>query len=267
MFLWEKRLQCAESSVNLEGKMPQAAGKFMTRTSIAIAIAIATLSGLLALSASDCWAQEQTIWKFDNLSRIGGLTPKVEGAPQLVDSPVGKAVRFNGTDTALLFPSRPLVGAKTFTIEAIFRPEGGDFQQRWMHIAQTDLTTDMDANPGGTSDPNPRFMFEIRVVKDQWYLDSFVNSKAGNLALIFPEKLHPIGPWYAVAQTYDGTTYRSYVNGVLEGEGDVAFSPHGLGHMMVGVRMNHVNWFKGSVAEARFTTRALSPSELLKVPN
>jgi hypothetical protein len=229
--------------------------------------ATATLLGLLAFSARNSWAQEQTVWKFDNLSQIGGLTPRVEGAPRLVDSPVGKAVQFNGSDTGLFFPGRPLVGAKTFTIEAIFRPEGGDFQQRWMHIAQTDSTTGLDANPGGTNDPNPRFMFEIRVVKDQWYLDAFVSSASGTLALIFPEKLYPIGPWYAVAQSYDGTTYRSYVNGVLQGEGDVTFTPHGPGHMMLGVRMNHVNWFKGSVAEARFTSRALSPGEFLKVPN
>jgi hypothetical protein len=226
----------------------------------------ATLLLILALAASDSWAQEQTLWKFDNLSHIGGLTPKVEGSPRLVDSPVGKAVQFNGTDTGLFFPGRPLVGAKTFTIEAIFRPEGGEFQQRWMHIAETDPKSGLDANPGGTDDPNPRFMFEIRVVKDQWYLDAFVNSASGSKALIFPEKLHPIGPWYAVEQTYDGKTYRAYVNGVLEGEDDVGFTPHGPGHMMVGVRMNHVNWFKGSVAEARFSTRALSPGEFLKVP-
>jgi hypothetical protein len=229
-------------------------------------IAVAAFLGAMALSASDSWAQEQTVWKFNNLSRIGGLTPKVEGAPQLVYSPVGKAVQFNGTDTGLFFPGRPLVGAKTFTIEAIFRPEGGEFQQRWMHIAETDPKTGLDANPGGTADPNPRFMFEIRVVKDQWYLDAFVNSKAGSKALAFPEKLHAVGPWYAVEQTYDGKTYRSYVNGVLEGEGEVGFTPHAAGHMMVGVRMNHVNYFKGSVAEARFTTRALSPREFLKVP-
>jgi len=232
-------------------------------------IKIAALLGMLAISASGAsaqGAQEQRLWKFNNLSRIGGIVPKVEGAPQLVDSPVGKAVQFNGADTALFFPGRPLVGAKTFTIEAIFRPEGGEFQQRWMHIAETDPKTGLDANPGGTSDPNPRFMFEIRVVKDQWYLDAFVNSKAGSKPLIDPQKLHPVGPWYAVEQTYDGKTYRSYVNGVLEGEGDVAFEPHGPGHMMVGVRMNHVNWFKGSVAEARFTARALKPGEFLKVP-
>jgi len=230
-------------------------------------IGTAALVGILAFAASDARAQEQAVWKFNNLSHIGGLTPKVEGSPRLVDSPVGKAVQFNGTDTGLFFPGRPLVGARTFTIEAIFRPEGGEFQQRWMHIAETDPKTGLDANPGGTNDPNPRFMFEIRVVKDQWYLDAFVNSASGSKALIFPEKLHRIGPWYAVEQTYDGKTYRSYVNGVLEGEDDVAFTPHGPGHMMVGVRMNHVNYFKGSVAEARFTTRALNPGEFLKVPH
>ena len=85
-------------------------------------------------------------------------------------------------------------------------------------------------------------------------------------APIDPKKTHPVGPWYAVAQTYDGKTFRSYVNGVLENEADVAFTPHGAGHMMVGVRMNHVNWFKGSVAQARFTERALGPEEFLKVP-
>ena len=209
---------------------------------------------------------KQSVWKFDNLKRIGGLSPKVEGSPQLVDSPVGKAVQFNGKDTALLFPSRPLVGAKAFTIEAVFRPEGGDFQQRWMHIAETDPATGQDANPNGTADPNPRFMFEVRVVKDQWYLDAFVQSKAGSKALAFPEKLHPINQWYAVEQTYDGKTYRSYVNGVLEGEADVAFTPHGPGHIMVGVRMNHVNYFKGSVALARFTDKALAPSAFIKLP-
>jgi hypothetical protein len=234
----------------------------MSRCSIAIAVTL----GMLAISASDSWAQDGKVFKFDNLSRIGGMTPKVEGAPQLVDSPVGKAVQFNGKDTGLFFPGRPLVGAKTFTIEAIFRPEGGAFEQRWMHIAETDPKTGLDANPSGTGDPNPRFMFEVRVKDGQWYLDAFVNSAAGSKALIDPKKTHPINQWYAVEQTYDGKTYRSYVNGVLENEADVAFTPHGAGHMMVGVRMNRVNYFQGSVAEARYTDRALSPSEFLKVP-
>ena len=230
----------------------------MSRCSMALAV---LLAGTAAAQAAP-----QRVWKFDNLSHIGGLTPKVEGGPQLVDSPIGKALQFNGKDDALFFDDRPLVGAKTFTIEGLFRPEGGAFEQRWMHVVETDPTTGLDAAPKGTSDPNPRFMFEVRVKDDAWYLDAFVNSKAGSKALIDPARTHPIGPWYAVQQTYDGKTYRTYVNGVLETEGEVGFIPHGAGHVMVGVRINHVNWFKGSVAEIRFTPRALKPGEFLKVP-
>ena len=109
-------------------------------------------------------------------------------------------------------------------------------------------------------------MAGYRYLEQMNWLDAFINSASGSKALIDPTKTHPANQWYAVAQTYDGKTYRSYVNGVLEGEADVAFTPHGPGHMMVGVRMNHVNWFKGSVAEARFTDRALAPREFLKVP-
>ena len=69
-----------------------------------------------------------------------------------------------------------------------------------------------------------------------------------------------------MAQSYDDKTYRMYVDGVLEGESEVAFTPHGPGHVMVGVRINHVNWFKGSVALARFTDAALPPEKLLKLP-
>jgi Concanavalin A-like lectin/glucanases superfamily len=229
-------------------------------------IAVAALLGALAFSASDSWAQ-QTLWKFNNLERIGGFAPKVEGHPALVDSPVGKAVDFNGVDDALFFPGRPLVGAKAFSIEVIFKPEGGALEQRFMHIAETDPATGLDAASKGTSDTNPRFMFEIRVKDGVWWLDAFVNSKAGSKALIDPAKSHPVGAWYAVEQTYDGKTYRSYVNGVLENEAEVPFTPHGPGHMMVGVRMNHVNYFHGAIAQARFSTRALRPGEFMKVAN
>ena len=41
-------------------------------------IRIAALFGILAFSASGASAQDQTLWKFNNLSQIGGLSPKVE---------------------------------------------------------------------------------------------------------------------------------------------------------------------------------------------
>lgn len=226
----------------------------------------------LALVAAQPALAEQVTWRFDNLARIGGMAPKVEGKPALVDSPLGKAVKFNGKDDALLLPARPLVGARTFTVEALFRPDGGAFEQRWMHVAETNPATGKDTEgkdgqPAAT-DANPRFMFEIRVKDGGWYLDTFVNSKGGSQALIDPQKLHPLGRWYAVAQTYDGHTYRAYVDGVLQGEAVVPnFTPHGPGRVMIGTRMNHVNYFHGAVAAARFTDRALSPAEFLKASN
>jgi hypothetical protein len=234
------------------------------RRNVIIAFIAAVLAVQPAIAA-------QTLWRFDNLTRIGGMAPKLEGKPALVDSPLGKAVAFNGKDDALLLPGRPLVGAKTFTIEAIFRPDGGAFEQRWMHIAETNPATgkDTEGKQGqpATTDGNGRFMFEIRVKDGNWYLDTFVNSKGGSQALIDPKKLHPLGHWYAVAQTYDGHFYRAYVDGVLQGEAVVAkFVPHGPGRVMVGTRMNHVNYFHGAVAQARFTDKALVPAQLLKAP-
>ena len=55
-----------------------------------------------------------------------------------------------------------------------------------------------------------------------------------NQALMFAEKLHPIGPWYHVAQVFDGKMYRSYVNGELQGEAAVAFKAQGPGRTSVG---------------------------------
>ena len=228
--------------------------------------------GLLTATAE---GQDQSLWKFDNLARIGGQVPKVEGKPMLVDSPVGKAIELNGKDNGLTFANRPLVGATSFTIEAVIRPEGGeDGSQRILHIAQTDPATGLDARPDytGHNDPNPRIMTEARVGKGQWYLHVYIRSKSGPQALNSTKTPHPFGAWYVVAQTYDGKTYRSYVNGVLEGQADIAFTPQqGPGSMSVGTREGQSNfvqgsYFKGAIAEVRFSPRALAPAELLKLP-
>ena len=84
-----------------------------------------------------------------------------------------------------------------------------------------------------------------------------------NKALMFPDKLHPIGEWYHVAQTFDGKTFRSYVNGELQGEADIAFTRQGEGAASVGTRINRRNYFHGAVRQARFTPRALAPDQFI----
>jgi Concanavalin A-like lectin/glucanases superfamily len=201
------------------------------------------------------------------LDTIGGLTPTVEGHPRIIDSPAGKAVEFDGVGDSLLIEQHPLAGAETFTFEAIFRPDGGASQQRWFHLAEIDPKTGLATSvEKTTTEPNPRLLFEIRVVdENQWYLDAFINGPGYNKALMFADKRHPIGQWYHVAQVYDGRWYHSYVNGELQGEAEVAFKPQGPGRASVGVRMNKVNYFHGAIAKARFTSAALPVAEFMTV--
>ncbi len=208
---------------------------------------------LLALAAvSLVSATDDELWTFDRLDRIGGHRTTVLGNPRVIDTPLGKAVEFDGVDAALVVDVHPLAGAATFTWEAIFRPDGGEPAQRWFHLQQD-----------GSDD---RMLFELRIVDNRWYFDSYVHSGANEKALIDRERLHALGAWYHVAAVYDGREFRNYVNGVQEGSAEIHFDPQGEGRSSVGVRMNLVNYFKGAIRLARFTRRALSPAEFLQLP-
>lgn len=198
------------------------------------------------------------IWKFDRLEAIGGHKTVVEGRPQLIPTAAGKAVLVNGADDVIFIENHPLAGASTFTIEAVFRPDGGVFEQRWLHLAEAD--------PVNGDAQSPRTLFEVRVVEDKWYLDAFTTGPGYNKALVVPEKTFPVGRWYAVQQSFDGKIYRSYVDGVLQDEAAIDFKPHGPGRTSVGMRINKVTPFKGAVLQARFTPRALGPADFLPLP-
>lgn len=201
-------------------------------------------------------ASAQTVWTFDRLDRIGGIAPHIEGQPEIIATPIGKATQFDGVDDALFLDTHPLAGARTFTIEAVFRPDGGAFEQRWLHLAENGP----DGKPGDT-----RLMFEIRVVGNSWYLDAFANGPGYKQTLVFPHTLYPVGQWYSVAQSFDGKTYRAYVDGILQGEAEIAFVPQGKGQTSAGTRINRRNYFHGAIRMARFTRRALRPTEFLKL--
>jgi hypothetical protein len=196
------------------------------------------------------------VWTFDRLRRIGNYPTSVEGHPRIVETPVGKAVEFNGTDDALFIERHPLAEAETFTWEMIFRPdEGGKPEQRVFHLQERDSSR---------ADTLNRMLFEIRVQGSEWFLDSFVNSAGGPKALLNTGKLHPLGRWYHVAQVYDGREYRNYVDGVLENSADVRYAPQHDGHSSAGVRINRKDYFKGAIRQVKFTHGALKPEEFLE---
>ncbi|HTP34133.1 MAG TPA: LamG domain-containing protein [Candidatus Acidoferrales bacterium] len=201
-------------------------------------------------------APAQETWTFDRLQVIGGHPAVVAGHPRVIDTPGGKAVEFNGVDDALFLDVHPLAGAEAFTWEAIFRPDGGNAEQRWFHLEESPAT--------GAGSGN-RMLFEIRVIDGRWCLDAFNKSGTAQKALLNRAHLHELGRWHHVAAVYDGTEFRSYVDGELDGAAQIKLSPQGPGRTSVGVRLNKVYYFKGAVRIARFTRRALPPSEFLKL--
>jgi hypothetical protein len=205
---------------------------------------------LAGLSVPGEAGERAVTWTFDRIDRVGGLRTTVLGHPRVERTPLGKATVFDGVGDALYLGVHPLAGARAFTIEALIRPDGGAFEQRWMHLASDDPAD------------QTRIMFEIRVVPQGWYLDSFIKGAGYAQVLIDPARTHPLGQWHHVAQTFDGVTYRAWVDGVLEGEAKVAgFTPQAPGKTAIGVRYNRVNFFHGALRMARFTPRALGPAD------
>jgi putative heme-binding domain-containing protein len=220
---------------------------------------VAYMASLQPKRSPRAGAREQAVvWIFDRLENIGGHRTTVLGRPRVIDSPVGKALEFDGVGDALLIDNHPLAGAERFTWEAIFRPDGGATEQRWFHLSEQD--------PATGADTDNRMLFEIRVAGDRWFLDSYNQSGSASKALMNRQALHPLGAWYHVASVYDGEEFRNYVDGVQEGAAPLRLAPHGPGHASVGARINKVFYFKGAVRLARFTRSALPPSAFLPAP-
>ena len=200
-------------------------------------------------------------WRFDNLSRIGGHPVALLGHPQLIDTPWGRAVQFDGKADGLFLDAFPLAGATAYTWEVVFRPDAdGAEEQRFFHM--------QEQNPVTGQDTTNRLLTEIRLHGNQWCLDSHGTSMPSRATILVCDAahLHPAGQWYRVATVYDGHTLRNYVDGQLQGEAEFALAPMLGGRTSVGIRINSAYPFKGAVLAARMTPRALAPAEFLPWP-
>jgi hypothetical protein len=220
---------------------------------------LASLVLSLTTGLAAAQSPKEQVWRFDRLDAINGHPTHVLGHPQLIETPYGKAVQFNGVDDGLFVDNHPLAGASAYTWEVIFRPDAdGAEAQRFFHLQEQD--------PATGKDTNNRMLFEVRIVDGQWCLDSFASSAESNRTLLNCKLLHPLGKWYRVTAVYDGKTLRNYVDDEVQGEGPLDLKPQMPGHSSIGVRINKVYWFKGAILMARMTPRALQPDEFLKLP-
>src|SRR5262245_4352462 len=150
-------------------------------------LALATLAVISVMPAA-C----QEVWVFDRLDQIGGHATTVLGHPRLIDTPIGKAIEFNGVDDGLFLDIHPLAGAATFTWEAIFRPDGGNVEQRWFHLEE---------NPATGLDSNNRMLFELRVVDGRWCLDALNKTGAASQAVLKHTHIDTLGERDSTAYT------------------------------------------------------------------
>ena len=201
----------------------------------------------------------QEVWRFDQIASLGGHPTEVLGHPEVIETEYGKAVHFNGAGDALFVGVHPLAGAATWTWEMIFRPDAdGAPAQRIFHLQVKDAATGVDTRD--------RMLFEIRVVKGQWCLDSFAQSGTQRATLLNCEKLHPLGQWARVTAVYDGNVLRNYVADELQGEARLTLEPQGQGHTSMGTRIDQRDYFKGAILEARFTREALGVPDFFRMP-
>jgi Concanavalin A-like lectin/glucanases superfamily len=202
---------------------------------------------------------KQVTWRFEDVTSLGGHATKVLGHPQVIETPMGKAIAFHGVDDALFVDVHPLAGAETWTWEMIFKPDAdGGAEQRIFHLQSIDPATGNDV-------VDERMLFEIRIRDGQWCLDSFATSGGQSKALLNCEKRYPFGRWYRVTTVYDGKMLKNYVGDELQGEGEVKLVPQRPGRSSAGVRINLVDHYKGAIYSTRFTRSALGVGEFMKM--
>lgn len=196
--------------------------------------------------------KESVLWELKSLEQIGDHKTEVIGSPVVMDALDGQAISFDGRKDAILLNTNPLYGARAFTIEVLFRPDGNGLkEQRFLHFQEEE---------------DKRVLIEIRLEKgDLWFLDTYIKSDRSSCTLCSKDALHSVGQWYHAALVYKEGEMSHFVNGFREANGRVDFSPLGSGLTSIGSRLNRVSWFKGAIKRIQVTHQALTPKSFLSL--
>ena len=213
-----------------------------------------------SLHASDTIYYE--VWDISNLEIIGEHTVTTLGDPQVVSTEIGDAVRFDGDGDRLLVDFNPIMDAKEFTVELVFKPDAcypNNTEPRFLHFQDPD---DPEAK---------RVMIELRIdANNQCYMDGFVKTDAGSLALIDETLVHSTEVWQHVAITYKDSTLTTYFNGTKELSGTLHYSKaivNTLGKTSLGGRMNDVAFYAGLMKTLKVTHTCLEPENFIVPEN
>jgi hypothetical protein len=215
---------------------------------------------VLFILSQGCNTTKTEYWEIDNLEKIGGYTVSVVGNPEIVETELGKAVKFDGDGDLLLVDNNPLGNTTEFTVEVIFKPEAcypENTAPRFIHF--------QDPN-----DPREkRLMIELRInEQNQCYLDGYLKTDTGSLVLIDETLVHPTNKWLHAAVTYQNNCLTTYINGQKQLSGEVGYKAAFInpeGKVAIGGRMNKVSWYNGLVKTVKVTDKALDPAGFMAI--
>jgi len=208
----------------------------------------------------------QTVWHLNNTTNIGGHSVTALGNPQVISTPYGNAVQFNGLKDGLVVSNNPVAGMSKLTVELVFKHDPltvpTAHEPRIVHIQSA-----------GPSSAAHRLTLETRVstqiTPHTFHLDTFLRfagAKSHNCTLFNDDSPHPVGEWTHLAVTFDGTNFCNYVNGRRERCGTLTGAVFAdTGTTWIGQRNNNVNYFEGAVLALRFTPRVLATNEFMQL--
>ena len=154
----------------------------------------------------------------------------------------GAAIDFGGTNAYVTFGAAPGLGASTFTIETWFKRDGAGIATNTGTggvVAVPLVTKGMAEAEGGPVDMN--YFLGIRGT-DNVLVADFEDTATGlNHPVIGTTAIPSDGVWRHAAATYDGTTWRLYLDGALQAQLVVgAFTPqfNSIQHAALGTALN-----------------------------
>ena len=192
-----------------------------------------------------------------------------------IDSnPPNKAIDFGGTNAYVTFGAAPGLGASIFTLETWFRRDGAGIATNTGTngvVAVPLVAKGMAEAEGGTVDMN--YFLGIRS-SDNVLVADFEDTATGlNHPVAGTTVIPADGVWRHVAAVYDGTTWRLYLDGVLQTQLVVgAFTPqfNSIQHATLGTALNSTGgigsqtqgFFDGVMDEARIWNYARSAQQI-----
>jgi hypothetical protein len=191
-----------------------------------------------------------TLGAADNGVLTGFPTKQVTGAIGGTD----KAVAFNGTSQWIQAPYDANINKTNFTVEAWLRPD--------LVAVPGGLTCAMSAMHSAS--PRSGWLIYQNASPTGWTFRTYNQAGSAPAINVTASTTVVAGTWYHLVATYDGTTARVYVNGVLLAtQVNASFVPNVDSPFSIGARSDNGFPWQGAADEVAYYGTVLSSAQVL----